>query len=312
MVPDADFTSYYGKPVLPVLNAPTWEALDIAGYLFLGGLAGGSSLVAAGAQATGQRDLARVAKIGSTTAAALSLLALIHDLGRPTRFLNMLRMFKPTSPMSVGSWILFAYVPASTGATVLDLADRLPTAGALATGGAAVLAPALASYTAALISNTAVPAWHEGRHEMPFVFVASGAMAAAGLGLLAAPRAETAAVRRLGIGAGVAELALAETMERRAGMVGESFRAGRAGKYRRAARSLVGAGVLGTLVARERGGLLSRAAGAALLAGSACTRFAIFEAGVESARDPRYTIVPQRERLDARKRAAPNDGLPRR
>ncbi|MDQ1433211.1 MAG: hypothetical protein QOF59_27 [Actinomycetota bacterium] len=305
MVPEADFTSYYGKPVL---NAPTWEALDIAGYLFLGGLAGGSSLVAAGAQATGLRGLARIAKIGSTTAAALSLVGLIHDLGRPTRFLNMLRMFKPTSPMSVGSWILFAYVPASAGATVLDLADRLPMIGGLATGGAAVLAPALASYTAALISNTAVPAWHEGRHELPFVFVASSAMAAAGLGLLAAPGAETAAVRRLGIGAGVAELALSETMERRTGMVGESFRTGRAGKYRRAARALVGAGVLGTLVARERGGLLSRAAGAALLAGSACTRFAIFEAGVESARDPRYTIVPQRERLDARERAAPSDG----
>jgi formate-dependent nitrite reductase membrane component NrfD len=295
MVPEAQFTSYYG---MPVLSAPTWKPHFIANYLFLGGLAGGSSLVAAGAQLTGRPGLARAAKVGSTAAAGLSVTALIADLGRPSRFLNMLRMFKPTSPMSVGSWILAAYAPASTAATVLDVTGRMPVLGAAATGGAAALAPALASYTAALISNTAVPAWHDGHREMPFVFVASGAAAAAGVGLLGAPGSETGPVRVLGAAAGLGEVALSTLMERRMGMVGEAYHRGPADTFRKAAGALLGAGALGALFARPRGGVLSRAAGAALVAGSACSRFAIFFAGRESAKDPKYTIVPQRERLD--------------
>ncbi|HEX4251892.1 MAG TPA: NrfD/PsrC family molybdoenzyme membrane anchor subunit, partial [Pseudonocardia sp.] len=108
MVPQAEFDSYYGRPVL---NPPTWKSLDIAGYLFLGGLAGASSLLGAGAHATGRRALGRVSKLGALAAAGVSLVALVHDLGRPARFLNMLRVFKPTSPMSVGSWVLAGYVP---------------------------------------------------------------------------------------------------------------------------------------------------------------------------------------------------------
>ncbi|MGW5372767.1 NrfD/PsrC family molybdoenzyme membrane anchor subunit, partial [Streptomyces sp. NPDC004011] len=65
MVPDAELSSYYGKPVL---NKPTWKALDIAGYLYLGGLAGASSLLAAGAQLGGRPALARPAKLGAAGA----------------------------------------------------------------------------------------------------------------------------------------------------------------------------------------------------------------------------------------------------
>src|SRR5262249_26033447 len=101
MVPPAEFASYYGKPVV---NAPVWGSPDIPGYLFLGGLAGGSSLLAAGAQLTGRPTLAKVTKAGAAGAACLSLVGLVHDLGRPARFLSMLRVFKVTSPMSVGSW----------------------------------------------------------------------------------------------------------------------------------------------------------------------------------------------------------------
>jgi hypothetical protein len=103
MVPRAEFSSYYDRPVL---HEPTWAATDIAGYLFLGGLAGASSVLAAGAQLTQRPRLARTAKVGAAGAIGLSLAALVHDLGRPSRFLNMLRVFKPTSPMSVGSWLL--------------------------------------------------------------------------------------------------------------------------------------------------------------------------------------------------------------
>src|SRR5205823_6811916 len=76
MVPPAEFTSYYGKPVL---NAPVWEPRDIAGYLFLGGLAGTSSLLGAGAQLTGRPSLARAAKTGAFGAGCLSMAALVHD-----------------------------------------------------------------------------------------------------------------------------------------------------------------------------------------------------------------------------------------
>jgi hypothetical protein len=212
----------------------------------------------------------------------------------------MLRVFKPTSPMSVGSWVLSAYVPASAAATALELTGRLPVVGAIATGGAAALAPALASYTAALVADTAVPAWHDGHRELPFVFVMSAAASAAGWALLLAPADEHEPVRRLGIVAGAAELVLVAAMERRMGMVGDAYRTGRADRYRRASSALLAAGAVGAVVAGRRRGLLARVAGAALLAGSACTRFAVFEAGRESARDPRYTVVPQRRRLDAR------------
>ena len=100
MVPPAEFRSYYGRSVL---KAPTWKARDIAGYFFLGGLAGGSALLAAGADATG-RPGACAARRGWSPPAqpALSLAALVHDLGRPERFVHMLRVVKPTSPMSIG------------------------------------------------------------------------------------------------------------------------------------------------------------------------------------------------------------------
>src|SRR5690348_1295553 len=97
MVPDATFTSYYGQPII---NAPVWKAPDIAGYLFLGGLAGASSVVALGADLIGSSGLARVAKVGAAGAISIGALGLVHDLGRPERFVNMLRVFKPTSPMS--------------------------------------------------------------------------------------------------------------------------------------------------------------------------------------------------------------------
>ena len=288
--------SYYG---LPVLNAPVWETLDIAGYLFLGGLAGGSSLIAAGAELTGRPALARASKVGALGAISLSLGALIHDLGRPARFLNMLRVFKVTSPMSVGTWILSAYAPLVGLAAASEVSGRAPRAGRAATLGAAGLGPAVASYTAALIADTAVPVWHDAHRELPFVFVGSAAMAAAGLGLLGAPIAETGPARRLALLGGAAELAAAHRMEERLGVVAEPLRQGRSGALLRASRALtvLGAGVGAVLAGRSRAA--GAAAGAMLLAASACTRFGIFEAGLASARDPAYTVGPQRERASS-------------
>ncbi|GAB3893102.1 hypothetical protein GCM10029964_069340 [Kibdelosporangium lantanae] len=121
MVPKPEFTSYYGKPII---NGPVWRAPDIPGYLFLGGLAGASSLLAAGAQVTGRSSV--VPKTVAFGGISLSLVALVHDLGRPARFVNMLRVFKPTSPMNVGSWILAGYGPLAGAAAASALTGKLP------------------------------------------------------------------------------------------------------------------------------------------------------------------------------------------
>jgi hypothetical protein len=301
VVGEAEFRSYYG---LPVINKPVWRASNIAGYVFLGGLAGASSVVGAGAEATGRPTLARAAKLGSTAAIGLSGAALVHDLGRPTRFINMLRVVKPTSPMSVGSWLLIAYSSCSVAASASVVTGRAPALGQAGTIGAALLGSGVATYTAALISDTAVPAWHEGYREMPFVFAASAASAAAGWGMLTAPLQEALPVRRLGVAAGLAELVALEAMKRRMGMAADAYReSAKARHYDHAARVATAAGIAIAAAARGRSRLASAAAGAALLTGSALTRFALFEAGVASAENPRYTVVPQRQRL--RQRSAP-------
>ena len=315
MVPKAEFTSYYGKPVL---KPPVWEARDIAGYFFLGGLAGGSSLLAAGADLTGRPGLARRAKTGALAAGLVSVAALVHDLGRPARFFNMMRVFKVTSPMSVGSWLLGGYVPAAGVAAACSLTGRLPRAGRAATAGAALLGPCVAAYTATLIGDTAVPAWHDGYREMPFVFTGSAAMAAGGLGLLAAPSAEAGPARNLALAGQVMEMAAFERMTRRIGMVAEPYHSGRGGAYIRAGQVLgavgaTGAALSGTsLMAAGLRRMLARGSGAALICASAATRFGIFHAGMASARDPKYTVVPQRERLAKRDaaKAEPAAGQP--
>ena len=289
---EPEFRSYYGQPIL---NDVHWSAPDIPGYLFVGGLAGSSGVIAALAQATRRRRLARMAKWGAAGGTYVSFVLLIHDLGRPSRFLNMLRMFKITSPMSVGSWLLSGLSGAATVAALSDSTGKARRIGALATAGAGAFGPAVATYTAALISDTAVPAWHDGHRLMPFVFATSALSSGAGLGLLAAPADESAPLAPLAAAAGLGELALTKAMEHETGIAQETFESGTAGRYLRAAEVATGAGSLLALTAR-RSRVRSALAGAALLAGSALTRFGIFEAGVASVQDPKYTVLPQRER----------------
>jgi len=298
MVPDARFSSYYGKPVI---NAPIWGSPEIPGYLFLGGLAGASSLLGAGAQLTGRSALERVAKAGAVAAGGLSIVALVRDLGRPGRFVNMLRTFKVTSPMSVGSWLLAGYLPAAGIAGGCELTGRMPRIGAAASAGAALIGPAVAAYTAALLSDTAVPAWHEGYRELPFVFVGSAAIAAGGLGMLGAP-GEADPARNLALAGVCTELTASQIMEQRGGLVAETYRSGKSGAYLRTSKALTVLGAAGAIFG-GRSPLVRRLSGAALMAASAATRFGIFHSGLASAKDPKFTVVPQRERLDAARRA---------
>ena len=294
VVPKADFTAYYG---LPILNGPVWHAREIGGYFFLGGLAGASSLLAAGAHATGQHELATRAKFVAAGAIGLGSVALVKDLGRPSRFYNMLRVLKPTSPMSIGSWLLAAYGPAAGVAAASAGSGRLPRVGTAATATAATFGPAVATYTAALIADTAVPAWHEGYRDLPFVFAGSSATAAGGMGLLCAPPAQTAPARRLAMLGATAELVAAQRMKTRLGSIAEPYTTGAAGRNMRVGQALTIAGLVGALVGR-RSRAANMAAGVALCAASACTRAGVFEAGRQSAADPKYIVEPQRRRLE--------------
>ncbi|SDJ25790.1 NrfD/PsrC family molybdoenzyme membrane anchor subunit [Nonomuraea jiangxiensis] len=294
MVPDAEFRSYYGRPVL---QETPWQAPDIAGYLFLGGLAGASSVLAATAELSGRPRLARACKTGALCALGGSLYALIHDLGRPQRFLYMLRTFKVTSPMSVGTWILTAYGPQAGLAAATAVTGLFPRLGRAATMGAGLTGGAVATYTAALVANTAVPAWHDGHRELPYLFAGSAAASAGGLGMLAAPLAEAGPARRLALAGAVAEYAAAKRMERRMGPVAEPLKRGPGGLLLRLGTGLSLSGAAAGILLGRRDRRAAVAAGAALLAGAICTRFGIFHAGLDSSRDPAYTVEPQRARL---------------
>jgi formate-dependent nitrite reductase membrane component NrfD len=302
VVPRAQFDSYYGRPIL---KAPVWRSPDVPGYLFLGGLSGASSVLAGFAQLTGNHELSRAAKTAAAGAIGLSAAALVHDLGRPERFLNMMRVFKVTSPMSIGSWLLASYGPCAGAAGACAVTGRLPRAGALATAGATVLGPGIATYTAALLSDTSVPAWHEAHREMPYLFAGSAASAAGGLAMMAVrPGQAGQAVRFAVLGAAV-ELTAKSLLLRRLGPTAEPYQSGRPGTLMEAAEVLTAAGLAGAVLTAGRSRAATAISGAALVAASALTRFGIFEAGLASARDPKYTVGPQRERL--RQRAASPD-----
>ena len=211
MVPPAQFRSYYGRPVL---KQPTWKPLDIAGYLFLGGLAGASSTLAAAAELSGRRVPAKRGKVAALAAISLGTVGLVHDLGRPARFANMLRVMKPTSPMSVGSWLLSAYGPATGVAAATSVFGRLPRLGRAATVGAGTLGPAVAAYTSVLVADTAAPAWHDARRELPFIFVGSAAAAAGGLALVTTPIGQSGPATRVAIAGAATELAGVRLMKR--------------------------------------------------------------------------------------------------
>lgn len=305
-VPRAEFRSYYGKQIL---KTPVWNWM-IAAYLFTGGLSAGSAMLAAGADLTGLPGLRRVSRIGSLLSVLASLYFLIADLGRPERFHHMLRVAKPSSPMSVGTWILSAYGPGSGVAAVAEVMPkrlrrtwlgRMVARSARPAGlWAAATAPGVASYTAVLLSQTAVPAWREAHPYLPFVFTGSAAASGGGLGMLLAPPAETGPARRMAVVGAALEVTASRVMEQRIGLPAEAYTTGRVHRLRQLSEALTVGGAVGAVLGRRRA--VTAVSGAALLVGSALQRFAVFEAGVESTRDPKYVVVPQRERVDVRER----------
>ena len=289
------YRSYYGRPVI---KEPVW-GWEIPWYFFAGGLAGASSGLSFVADLAGNRRLGRTAQLVALAAASASPMLLISDLGRPDRFYNMLRVFKPTSPMSMGTWILSSFGTAEGIAAVADVLGVFPRLGRAAEALAALLGPALSTYTAVLIADTSVPVWHEARRELPLVFAGSSAASAGAAAIILTPMDEAAPARRLLLGGAAVEAAASEAMKRRLGELAEPYEKEEAGRYEKLATALTATGAAITALAgRKRA--WATLGGALTLGGVAAKRWSIFKAGFQSARAPRYTVKHQRGRLESR------------
>ena len=286
-------SSYHGQPVL---KQPVWS-WEIPCYFYAGGLAGASAGLAYLSELRGNEVLARRAWAAALLGIGVSPALLTSDLGRPARFLNMLRMVKVTSPMSIGSWILSASGATTALATVSVWTGWFPRAGRAARPAAAALGLPLSTYTAALIANTAVPVWHEARVMLPFVFGSGAALSAGAAGVIATPpkhaRSSTPACtgRR---GARSRSQPGDDEAARRARRAlpprrGVALRPDRRGHDRRRGGACWRAVAGGTAQA-------AIAAGVLLSAGALSIRWSVFKAGFQSAADPKYVVGPQRAR----------------
>ena len=284
--------SYYGRPIL---KEPTWS-WEIPCYFFTGGLAGASAGLAFLADLAGNRRLARPARIVALAGAGVSPVLLISDLGRSGRFYNMLRVFKPTSPMSVGTWILSAFGPATAGATISDVLGIFPRFGRASGATAALLGPGLSTYTAVLVADTSVPVWHAARHELPLVFAASSAASAGATAMLLTPTEHAGPARRLLIGGAVVEVVASRAMKRRLGELAEPYENEKAGRYEKLATALTVSGAAITALLGHKHRQTAALGGMLALGGAMAKRWAVFRAGFQSAADPRYTVILQRER----------------
>lgn len=290
--------SYYG---LPVLKEPVWIG-TIPLYFFVGGTAGAAAVLAATAQLLdpkGSRALIRHAHRISAAGDVLGAALLVADLGRPARFLNMLRVFRPTSPMSVGSWVLTASGATSTLA-VLPLGRhgwlaRVRDAAGYASG---LLGLPLAGYTAVLLASTAVPLWQGGRRALPPLFLASSAASAGALlHLLPVGHRGRSMARRFALVGDAATLLLGLALEREVGRVPRAARPlhrGASGSLWSVSRGLTAASLVVAAVGRRRGRRASVIADVLGISGSLALRVAVFTAGKASARDPHATFAQQR------------------
>jgi hypothetical protein len=288
--------SYYGQPII---KEPTWE-WQIPCYFFTGGLAGASSGLGLLADLGGNERLARTARLAALAGATASPVLLILDLGMPSCFYNMLRVFKPTSPMSVGTWILSVFGTSSGIVVATDVLGIFPRLAKAAETVAALLGPALSTYTAVLIADTSVPVWHEARRELPLLFAASSAASAGATAAIFTPPGNAAPARRLLIGGSALEIAVSEAMKRRLGGLAEPYEKQEAGRYERLSTVLTASWAALTACLGRKRRWAAILGGALTLGGAAAKRWAIFEAGFQSARDPKYAVQSQRERLESR------------
>jgi hypothetical protein len=284
-------TGYYG---IPLLKQPAWT-WEIPLYFFVGGAAGSAAVVGAIANYTGAgRKIVRDARWIAAAGSVLSPALLIGDLGKPSRFLNMLRVFKPQSPMSVGVWTLLGFSSAAS-ATVFaqllsDRCDSFPVRVLERAGEAAsmLFGMPFSNYTGVLIGATAIPAWNQNVTDLPIHFGMSGLSAAVGLLELMGNR-RSRALQMLGLGAALWECWEGLSIESRRQPALDPFHHGASGAITRIGGLLSGpvpaALRIMTMLSGRRSGSLRRVAALSAVAGSLLTRIAWVQAGHASARD---------------------------
>jgi hypothetical protein len=281
---------YYG---LPLLKEPVWT-WEVPLYFFVGGAAGASAMVAAAAQLIrGRDDLVRDARWIAAAGAALSTPLLIADLGRPERFLNMLRVFKVQSPMSVGAWTLAAFGTFSAAAAFAEeLRRRTDLPVTLAGDAAAMLSAAtglvLATYTGVLVGATAIPVWSKHVSLLPKHFAASGLGSA--VSILQLLGHDDAALNALGLAAAAFETWTGTRLEAEQSVVSEPLHHGTTGITMRLSGFFSGPLPAILRLAGLHSKRARRAAAVSTLLGSLITRIAWVEAGKASARDPRAVM----------------------
>jgi formate-dependent nitrite reductase membrane component NrfD len=292
----------------PFIKVPVWT-WQVPLYFWVGGMAAGSAGVALAADLAGDEWSASVARKVALAVVAPAPVLLIVDLGRPARFLNMLRIFKPRSPMNLGAWCLVAFSATGAGAVAADLLGLRRTARGLGAV-TALLGGYLGSYTGVLLAATAVPLWAGSRIFLGPIFVstatATGA-AATRLTLVATGRRPAGhptrvALNRLEVTAMLAELTLSTVNERRLGRAGRVLSEGSPGRLFRAAQALAGTGVALNLLGRRVGPVGQNVASALYLAGGLAFRYAWLEAGRASARDDEAVALVARGRVTADER----------
>jgi hypothetical protein len=295
-------TGYYG---IPLLKQPPWT-WEIPLYFFVGGVAGAAAVVGAIADYTGaDRELVRHARWIAAAGSVISPALLIADLGRPERFLAMLRVFKPQSPMSVGVWTLLGF---STGAAAAAFAGflserygpSLPLRVLENAGQAASLAFGLpfSNYTGVLIGATAIPVWNKSAGDLPLHFGASGLGAAVGI-LEVMGHRKSRALQMLGLGAALFESLEGLRIEGRSHAEFAPLKKGASGMITRAGGTLSGPLPLALRLAsmfagRKTSDAMRRWAGWSAIAGSLITRIAWIHAGHVSARDWRLPLRENR------------------
>ncbi|MBV8205421.1 MAG: polysulfide reductase NrfD [Acidobacteria bacterium] len=287
-------TGYYG---LPLLKEPQWNwAIPL--YFFVGGAAGSSGVIATMAEwAGGNRELARQARLLALGGAGLSGALLVYDLGRPARFLNMLRVFKPQSPMSMGAWILTAFSTSTAAAVFADLVSKhwngLPVR---LLGGSSKLFSTLfgmpfSNYTGVLIGATAIAAWNREIDMLPLHFGMSGLQAAASL-LELLGNDDSRALNLLGMLASALETFEGIRLESKPERALAPLKHGPSGWVTRAGGLLSGPVPLLLRAAALAGGnrQMRRWAAWSGIAGSLLTRYGWMRAGHASARDFRLPL----------------------
>ena len=290
--------TYYNQPLLP---QPVWKWM-IPTYYVVGGIAGAALALGAAAQLRGsfegRSQLIRGCHWLGFGGSSVSAILLVADLGRPERFVNMLRVFRPTSPMNIGAWILTGVGMTTPAALLLQKRKGvLGQIGHLCGLLAGIFGAGLATYTGVLVSNSAVPIWQESRKTMPLLFGAS-AMASVGSLLELLPMGVEARVvaNQFGRIGQIGELAASALMELQSSdveRVGRPFRENVSGAMWRAAAILTASSVVvAVLPGRSKP---KRVASAILgILGSAVMRFSIEQLGRASAADARASFQQQR------------------